>query len=141
MAMALATHCPHARIDGFLVQEMVAGVEMIVGGRNDALFGPVIVAGFGGVTAELLKDVAIRLPPIDDAVARDMLAGLRAAPLLEAFRGRPPRDVDALVETIQALSRIYLENRDWLSEIEINPLTVLEKGRGVRAVDVRIVRV
>jgi acetate---CoA ligase (ADP-forming) len=140
MAAQLKRLHPEATIDGFLVQEMVSGVEMIVGVRNDPLFGPVVLAGFGGITAELLRDSAIRLAPVDDATARDMVAGLRGAPLLEQFRSRAPRDVDALVNAIEALSQVYLDNRDWIAEIEINPLVVLERGKGVRAVDVRLVR-
>jgi acetate---CoA ligase (ADP-forming) len=131
---------PTATVDGFLVQEMVSGVEMIVGARNDEQFGPVIVAGLGGVTAELLRDVSIRLAPVDEHAARDMLAELRGAPLLGQFRGRPARDTDALVSAITALSQLYLEHRLWITEIEINPLIVLEQGRGVRAVDVRVVK-
>ena len=139
MLQQLKSVHPTATVEGFLVQEMVSGVEMIVGGRSDALFGPVIVAGFGGVTAELLKDVSIRLAPVNENVAREMLTSLRGAPLLGQFRGRPVRDMDALVSAITTLSQLYLEHRDWISEIEINPLIVLERGCGVRAVDIRVV--
>jgi acyl-CoA synthetase (NDP forming) len=139
MLAQMGRHHAKARIDGFLLQEMVAGVEMIVGARMDESFGPVIVAGFGGISAELLHDTAIRLTPIDEATARDMLGSLRAARLLDEFRGRPVCDVDALVNAIQALSLLYLEHSNWISEIEINPLVVLENGKGVRAVDVRVV--
>jgi acyl-CoA synthetase (NDP forming) len=130
---------PTATVDGFLVQEMVSGVEMIVGARSDPLFGPVIVAGFGGITAELLRDVAIRLAPTSEETALDMLANLRGAALLDEFRGRPARDLAALAHAITALSHLYSDNRDWISEIEINPLIVRQTGRGVCAIDVRVV--
>jgi acetyltransferase len=131
---------PNAAVEGFLVQEMVSGVEMIIGGRSDPMFGPLIVAGFGGVTAELLNDVSVRLAPVGEAAAHDMLASLRGAALLEQFRGRRARDREALVSAIAAFSQLYLEHRDCISEIEINPLVVLERGSGVRAVDIRVVR-
>lgn len=139
MLKQLKTVHPTATVEGFLVQEMVSGVEMIVGARSDPLFGPIIVAGFGGVTAELLKDVSIRLAPIDDGIARDMLANLRGAALLDEFRGRPARDLNALAQALTALAQLYCDNRDWISEIEINPLIVREAGMGVCAVDVRVV--
>ena len=74
------------------MQEMVAGVEMILGVREDPQFGPFMLAGLGGVTVEAMKDVAIRLLPIDEETARDMLSKLRGAALLGEFRGRPARD-------------------------------------------------
>jgi acetyltransferase len=140
MAARLAAHDARARIDGFLVQEMVDGLEMLLGVREDAQFGPVMAVGLGGVAVEVLQDVAIRLLPVDQETAREMLASLRAAPLLGAFRGRPARDVDALIAAMTGLSRLFLAQRPWLSDIEINPLIVLAQGQGVCAVDARTVR-
>ena len=121
----------------FLVQEFVEGVELIVGARDDAQFGPVIIAGLGGTAAEVLHDVAIRLLPVthDDALA--MLASLRGNALLGAFRGRPARDLDAIATAITGLGRTFLACRSWLAEIEINPLIAGAAGRGARAVDLR----
>jgi succinyl-CoA synthetase beta subunit len=140
MAARLAALDPRARIEGFLVQEMVAGVEMILGVREDPQFGPFMLVGLGGVAAEAMKDVAIRMLPIDEDAARDMLGTLRGAPLLGEFRGRPARDIDALVRAMTGLSRLFLDHRPWLSDLEINPLIVLAQSEGVRAVDVRVVR-
>jgi acetate---CoA ligase (ADP-forming) len=140
MAKRLVAQQPDATIDGFLVQEMVDGVEMIVGVREDPQFGPLVAVGLGGVLVEVIKDVAIRLLPIDEDDARDMLLSLRGAPLLGAFRGRSPRDMDALIRSIVGLSEVFCDYRPWLSDIEINPLIVLAKNEGVRAVDVRTVR-
>ena len=137
MARRLVAHHPDAVITGFLVQEMVAGLEMIVGVREDAHYGPVMVAGLGGVLVEVLHDVAFRLLPVDEAAARDMLASLKSAALLGAFRGRAPRDVGAAAQAMAGLSRIFLDHRPFLSDLEINPLIVLAAGEGVCAVDVR----
>jgi acetyltransferase len=139
IATRLRAHDASAKI-GFLVQEMVDGLEMLLGVRRDPQFGPVMVVGLGGVAVEVLRDVAIRLLPIDDETAREMLGSLRAAPLLGAFRGRPARDTDALVAAMTGLSRLFAAHGDRLSDIEINPLIVLAQGQGVRAVDVRTVR-
>jgi acetyltransferase len=139
MASRLATHDPRAAIEGFLVQEMVDGLEMIVGVREDPQYGPFMVAGLGGVLVEALRDVAIRLLPIDKDTAYDMLRSLRGAILLDRFRGRERRDVEGLVDAMVGLSRVFIEQRAWLSDIEINPMIVLAEGQGVRAVDVRTV--
>jgi len=128
------------RINGFLVQEMVDGLEMLVGLREDADFGPLVVVGLGGVFVELFRDVALRLAPVDEAEVRAMLSELRGARALDGFRGQAARDVDALVKAIIGVCNFYLENRSWLAEIEINPLIVLADGKGVRAVDVRPIR-
>jgi acetate---CoA ligase (ADP-forming) len=140
MAQRLSAHDPRATLDGFLVQEMVAGLEIIVGVREDAQWGPVMVAGLGGVLVEVLKDLAIRLLPVDAAAAEDMLRGLKSAPLLGAFRGRAPRDVSAAARAMAGMSRLFLDHRPFLADLEINPLIVLEEGKGVRAVDVLPVR-
>jgi acetate---CoA ligase (ADP-forming) len=139
MMARLLAHDPRAAIDGFLVQEMVDGLEMILGVREDAQFGPVMVVGLGGVAVEVMQDVAVRLLPVDRATALAMIGGLRSAPLLARFRGRPARDIDAVVGAMTGLSRLFLAQRTWLSDLEINPLIVLARGKGVRAVDVRIV--
>jgi acetyltransferase len=138
MAARLRAHDAGAVVEGFLVQEMVDGVEMLVGVREDAQFGPVMAVGLGGIAVEVMKDVAIRLLPVDEDTAREMIGSLRGAPLLGAFRGRPARDTDSLVRAMTGLSRLFLQYRAWFSDIEINPLIVL--AQGVRAVDIRTVR-
>jgi acetyltransferase len=141
LVASTAKAVPRAVIDGFLVQEMVEGVEVLVGARTDPLYGPMLVVGAGGILVELVKDIAVRLLPVTADDARAMLGELKVAKLLAGFRGRPAADVDALVAAICGLSTFYLDHRHLLSDLEINPLIVRPKGDGVRAVDVRLVRV
>jgi len=131
---------PAVVIEGFLVQEMVAGVEILLGARTDPLYGPLLVAGAGGILVELMKDVAFRLLPVGPSDARAMLDELKVTKLLAGYRGRPPADVDALVKAMCGLSDFYLNHRNLLADLEINPLIVLANGHGVRAVDVRFVQ-
>jgi len=134
---SVAKAAPGARIDGFQVQEMVEGVEVILGARTDLLYGPMIVVGSGGILVELIKDVACRLLPVTPEDARAMIGELKVAKLLAGFRGKPAADVDALVRGICGFSEFFLDHRHLLSDLEINPLMVLPKHEGVRAVDVR----
>ena len=140
MASKLLAHDARAQLEGFLVQEMVDGLEMILGARADAQFGPIMVVGLGGVTAEVIKDVAIRLLPIDEDTAFEMIRSLRGTALLDRFRGQAPRDLKSLVRAMTGLSRFFLAQQESFEDIEINPLVVLAEGDGVRAVDVRIVK-
>lgn len=122
--------------EGVLVQEQIAGgIEVIVGARIDPAFGPVVVFGAGGVLAELMEDVAIRLAPITVDEARAMIAQTRIARLLAGLRGRAPGDTDALAEAIAALSQRIEDPAGGASEIEINPLFVHPPGGGVTAGD------
>jgi acyl-CoA synthetase (NDP forming) len=141
LAAVLSRLVPPARLDGFLVQEMIEGIEMIVGARHDPLFGPMMVVGAGGTLVELVNDVACRLLPVGPQDARNMIAELKVAKLFGGFRGRPAADLDALIAAICGLSDFYLDHRHLLSDIEVNPLIVLPQGQGVRAVDVRMAAV
>ncbi len=123
-----------------LIQEMVRGTEVLIGSRNDPQYGPFLMVGFGGVFVEVLKDVSIRLLPVDESEARAMLKELRGYKVLEGVRGQKPRDVDALVKAMVGLSEIFAAHREHLSDLEINPIMVREQGKGVAAVDVRLVR-
>ena len=140
--MAASAHraVPDAQIDGYEVQEMVSGIEILVGCRIDPLYGPLIAVGAGGVLVELFKDVAFRLLPVTSVVVEDMLGELKSAALLDGYRGAPPADRAALINAICAIGEFFLENRSWLKEIEVNPLTVLAVGHGVRAVDIKPIR-
>ncbi len=131
---------PKAEIEGFLVQEMVSGTEMILGVREDPQFGPFVIAGLGGIMVEAMHDVSFRMLPVSPDEARAMLDELRGKAVLGAFRGAEPRDIDALVRAICGLSEIFLDHRNHLADLEVNPLIVLAEGKGVRAVDVRPVR-
>jgi acyl-CoA synthetase (NDP forming) len=137
LAERIRKAAPTARISGYLVQEMVSGVEVILGARSDPLYGPVLLVGAGGILVELMQDAALRLLPVGPEDAREMLAELKIAKLLAGFRGRPPADIAALERAIIGLSTLYLSHRHLLSDLEINPLIVLPEGQGVRAVDVR----
>jgi acetyltransferase len=139
MQARLTAHQSAARIDGFLAQEMVSGTEMLVGARDDALYGPMIILGAGGVMVELMRDVAIRLLPVTEDDVRAMLDGLKSAALLDGYRGAPVADKDALIAAVVALGDFYLDHRNVLADLEINPLMVRSAGKGVCAVDIRAV--
>lgn len=130
---------PDARIDGFLVQEMVSGIEAIAGARTDALYGPVLLVGAGGVLVELVKDAALKLLPVTDDEIAAMIEGLKLARLLKGYRGQQPADMVALNAAIAGLARFYLDHRARIEDIEINPLIVRPHGKGVCAVDVRVI--
>ena len=130
---------PDAHIDGFLVQEMVSGIEAIAGARTDELYGPMLLIGAGGVLVELVKDAALKLLPVSEQDIAAMIDGLKLSKLLQGYRGRPAADVAALRQTIAGLARFYLDHRAKISDIEINPLIVRPQGKGVCAVDVRVI--
>lgn len=122
------------RVDGVLVEEMQAGgAEMIAAVTRDAQLGWVAMLGCGGVWVEVLRDVSFRLLPIDGDDVREMLGELKGAALLDAVRGRPPLDREALVDAVLRLAELASACEDELLEIELNPLLVMP--RGVSALD------
>lgn len=130
-------HRPDARIDGVLVQEMAAGLEVIVGAVSDPAFGATVAFGLGGIFAEVMNDVTHGFAPFDAAAARGMIAEIRGAVLLTGYRGRPPLDVGALADTLARVSLLIADHADRIAEIDINPLFVRESG--VVAADALIV--
>jgi acyl-CoA synthetase (NDP forming) len=112
------------------------GVELLVGARWDARFGPVALVGLGGVFTEVLSDVAVALAPVDEPTARELLLSLRAAPLLQGARGRRAVDLDAAAAAVAALSRVAAAHPE-IAEIEVNPLLALPQR--VVALDARAV--
>jgi acyl-CoA synthetase (NDP forming) len=122
----------------YSVERMVpaGGVEVIAGVKRDPRFGPVVMVGLGGIHAEVLRDVAFALAPIDSGRARDLLAGLRSAALLHGCRGRPPVDLEAAAGAVAALSTLAAAHPE-ISEIEINPLLVGTDG--ALALDARVI--
>ena len=124
-------------VRGLLVEPMIApGTELILGMRRDPQFGPVVLVGLGGVLAEFLDDVAIRLAPIGDETAMAMLDDLRGAALLTGVRGRPGVDRSSVARMLVALGDLGLERRD-IAEIDLNP--VIANPRGAIAVDALVV--
>jgi acyl-CoA synthetase (NDP forming) len=131
-----ARHAPAAHVDGVLLERMVPkGVEIIVGVIRDPVFGPVLMLGAGGVTAELFKDVAYSLAPVDAREATAMLRGLRGFPLLDGFRGAPPADIAALAELVARVSGFAAACQDAVREVELNPVIVHPAGQGCSVAD------
>ena len=106
---------------------LAQGVELLIGARWDARFGPIALAGLGGLYTEILHDAAVALAPVDEQRARALILSLRAAPLLQGARGRPPLDVGAAAAALAALSRVAAEHPE-IAAIEVNPLLVLPDG-------------
>jgi acyl-CoA synthetase (NDP forming) len=135
MAASVAEHAPKAKVEGYLVSKMiVGGVECILGVHRDPLFGPVVMFGLGGVTVELFKDVMVRLAPVTEEQALEMISGIKGHPLLDGYRGKPKADVKALAKAVAAVSRLAAANPD-AKTIEINPLVAMPEGQGVYALD------
>ena len=124
-------------VRGLLLEPMAApGLEVIVGGRRDPVFGPAVLVGLGGILAEVIDDVAGLLAPVDADDVRARLAGLRGAPLLRGARGRPGADVGALAGLVAAVGRFLLDNPEVL-EVDLNP--VIAGPAGAVAVDALVV--
>jgi acyl-CoA synthetase (NDP forming) len=129
---------PTPRINGVLVQPMVPqGIEMVVGARNDPLFGPLVVVGLGGILVEVLKDTALAPAPVTPAQAEAMLRQLKGVKLLEGFRGMPGADIGRLAQVISDVSRFAADHRDRVAELDVNPLICA--GDRITAVDALIV--
>lgn len=128
MADDLRTRAPNARIDGFLVERHLPGVEMIAGIAPDPTFGPMVLVGTGGTAAELVDDVAVGAPPLSLDRARRLIGSLRGRRALDGFRGAPPADVDALAGLLVRLAEIAVDYRDQIAELDLNPV-VYAAGR------------
>jgi acetate---CoA ligase (ADP-forming) len=121
-------YSPGLTLDGALVEAMGArGLELIVGARNDADWGPVILVGFGGVQAEILQDVALLPPDLPREAIVAALRGLKQGPLLDGWRGSPALDVDAVAAIVEGLGQI-LRGTPAIREIDLNPVVVYPKG-------------
>jgi acyl-CoA synthetase (NDP forming) len=127
-----------ARLDGILLQRQVSsGIEALVGVTSEALFGPLLVCGLGGILVEVVRDVAFRLIPVSDVEAIEMLTTLRANVLLDGYRGAPPGDREALMALLLRVSALA-ESIPELQEFDLNPVKVLPPGAGVIALDGRM---
>lgn len=127
---------PGTVVDRILVQPMTRGIgEVLVGVRRDAQAGPLVMVAAGGVATEIYRDSSLRLAPVDLPTAHEMIDEVRACQLLKGFRGAVAGDLDALAQTIVALSELAVRDDLMVIEAEINPLLVLPRGAGVVAVD------
>ena len=129
---------PQARVDGFTVQQMVRrplAQELIVGASVDALFGPVVLFGQGGTAVEVIADRAIALPPLNRALARELVSRTRVSRLLAGYRDHPPARLDAICDVLIAVSQMLADLPE-LAELDINPLWADDDG--VIALDARV---
>ena len=127
------------QIDGVLVQPMVTGGrELILGGRHDPQFGPVVLVGLGGVFVEIFEEAVVRVAPISRREAEEMIESLRGVQILKGARGGKPADLEALVEALLRLSQLMLDFPE-IKELDINPLRLFHKREGCRALDARII--
>ncbi|MCK5645702.1 MAG: acetate--CoA ligase family protein, partial [Anaerolineales bacterium] len=134
----LEIHNSEGNVPSFLVQEMVmGGVELLVGGKIDPTFGPVVSLGLGGILVEIYDDVIFRVAPLTKSDANSMIEELRGRKLLDGYRGEPPVDRQSIIQTLLSVSNLMMEEKD-LIEFEINPL-IATRERAV-AVDARGLR-
>ncbi len=137
MQETIKANCPQAKVEGYLVGEMIKGQQIIIGMKRDPQFGPVVMFGMGGIYAEVFKDVSFRVAPFGKTSARKMIEETRMYKLLSGARGDTPCDIDAVVDLLLKtgdLARKYPE----IQEIDFNPVMVFDEGKGCKIADVRI---
>jgi acetyl coenzyme A synthetase (ADP forming)-like protein len=126
-----------AEIRGVIVEQQAEpGLELIIGGKTDPAFGKVLTFGMGGTLVELMKDITLRILPLDEETVRQMIREINGYPLITGYRGMKPKDEEALVSTLMAVNRFFLENEN-IAEFDINPLRLYESG--ALAVDARVI--
>jgi acetyltransferase len=129
---------PGADIWGVFVQEFVrGGKEIIIGMNRDPHFGALLMFGLGGIYVEVLKDVSFRVAPIRELSALHMIEEIRGYKILAGYRGAEPSDIESIVECLERLSQLVTDFEE-ISEIDINPLLVFERGKGCKVIDARI---
>jgi len=127
-----------AEIKGVLIVEMIkGGKEMIIGSKLETGFGPVIMLGMGGIYVEVLKDVTFKIAPVNNKEADDMISEIKTQKLLQGVRGEKPADIAKLSECIQRLSQLVTDFNE-IKELDMNPVLVMDKGKGCKILDVRI---
>jgi acetyltransferase len=139
MLATVKQRVPNARITGFVVEEMIVrphAHELLLGIGDDGVFGPILLFGQGGTAAEVIRDRAIALPPLNRPLALGLIARTRIAALLKGYRDRPPVDLDKVADTLVALSELIVDFPE-VAELDINPL--LADDKGVVALDARVV--
>ncbi|MFH1639028.1 MAG: acetate--CoA ligase family protein [Chloroflexota bacterium] len=130
-------HYPQAKIHGVSVQKMARpGIEVIIGMSKDPQFGAVLMFGLGGVTVEIMKDVSLRVVPLNRRDAREMVQEIKGYRLLTGYRGQPPADIKTLEEWLINLSKFVAENTE-IKEVDLNP--VFAYSDGALAVDARVI--
>ncbi|MHA1202289.1 MAG: acetate--CoA ligase family protein [Candidatus Heimdallarchaeaceae archaeon] len=128
----------NVEITGVLVEKMVKkGLELIIGTSTDSTFGPVILFGVGGVLVEAIKDVVFRMCPVTKEQALGAIGEIKAKILLEGFRGQPKVNKDQLADMLVKISQLAWENREFITEMDINPIIANEDG--IFPVDARII--
>lgn len=138
MMASIKKKVPEAKIEGVLVcSQAEKGIELIIGGIQDSIFGPTVLCGFGGIFTELYKDVSFRVAPIEPKDAMSMITELKGYPLLHGFRGSRPVDMEGVIQLIQQVGQLMQENPD-ITELDLNPIRVNENG--ICVLDVRIIK-
>jgi acyl-CoA synthetase (NDP forming) len=126
-----------AEFEGGLVQEMLKedSVEMVIGSKKDPIFGQIVMVGLGGIYIEVLKDVAMRKAPVSVNEAKNMIYELKASPILQSYRGKPPYDIEKLSLLISQFSHFIIAQGEKLVEVDLNPVMVFAKGKGIKVAD------
>ncbi|MFS0671157.1 acetate--CoA ligase family protein [Peribacillus frigoritolerans] len=126
-----------AEFEGVLVQEMLKedSVEMVIGSKKDPIFGQIVMVGLGGIYIEVLKDVAMRKAPVSVNEAKNMIYELKASPILQSYRGKPPYDIEKLSLLISQFSHFIIAQGEKLVEVDLNPVMVFAKGKGIKVAD------
>jgi acetyltransferase len=126
------------RAEGITIEQMIkGGVETILGMKQDPKFGPLVVFGMGGIMVEIMGDFTVRIPPLTDQDAEEMIMAMKGYPLLTGYRGDTPKDIKNLIELVQRFSHLVVDFEGEIESMEINPLIALEKG--ACCVDAKIV--
>jgi acyl-CoA synthetase (NDP forming) len=133
---ALQEHIPDAKFDGTLLcKQATSGIELIVGGMRDVMFGPCLMVGLGGIFAEILKDVSFRIVPFSKIDAIEMLQELKGYSVLTGVRGGEKANIDTLAEFLVRISTFLYEN-SWIQELDFNPVRI--SGNNITILDARI---
>jgi len=136
MMESVTTYHPGAKIDGFSIEEMVSGVEVLVGQTTDPQFGKMIAFGIGGIFVEVYKDVSFRLIPISENDVEEMYCEIKGRKMLDGFRGMPALKMDDLKSLLLNISKL-VENHPEIKEMDLNPVMVTKEG--LKAIDARII--
>jgi acyl-CoA synthetase (NDP forming) len=136
MQKNIAQKAPNANIEGYIIEKMESGVELLVGSTHDPMFGPILAFGLGGIYVEILKDVVFRLIPIEHEDATEMISEIKAAKILDGIRGQPPVNKKALIDLLMKTSA-FIDHHPEIEELDLNPVFATDKG--VAVVDARII--